>query len=284
MMTTGGGMEKDDMFEQAFAPLAHHLFPDGCPDNTEGPELSSIWPLRTDRSAVPAKDALAAIGNLRRVVASGLTQGQLWAVTLAACETLPKMEASGAGSPLVDGTSKCFRDLVRCLIPRNRDDNNNNNGGIPSAVVMKLVSSRCDAPGKVTVLRFLTLAVRSGALLPEARQVLSNLYGVILPWVAEPQTCMDTVRLLHAVTRRKHVRVDRAQRLSNWYNKGGNDGNKLSSIWLLLQLYARYDPTGCGKYFPSSSRTTMGSGAWSRCFQSKSWVRIVYVCAARFCV
>lgn len=246
-------------FEQAFAPLAHHLFPDGCPDHKE--DLSSIWPSRTDRSAVSAKQARSSITELRRVASlSGLTQGQLWAVTLAACETLPKPEAVGVGSPLVDGTSKCFRDLVRCLLPRFSGEK-----GIPSAVVVRLVAIRCDRAGKATVLRFLTLAVRSGSLMGHARQTLSDLYGAIFPWVADPDTCMDAVRLLHAVTRRRHVRVDRAQRLSDWYNGSGN----LSSIWLLLQLFARYDPEGCGSFFPSTARGVLGSSAWSRCFQSK---------------
>ena len=254
-------------FEQAFAPLAHHVFPDGCPSNEEGPDLSSVWPLRTDRSAVPAKLAEASIAHLRRVAGGhGLTQSQMWAVTLVACETLPKIEASGAGSPLVDGTSKCFRDLVRSLLPTCFSESDKD-CGVPSAVVVRLVASRCDALGKVAVLRFLTLAIRNGSLVGSARQTLSSLYGAILPLVADPGTCMDAVRLLHAVTRRKHVRVDRGQKLSDWY-KGGSDG-KLSPIWLLLQLYARYDPEGCGKFFPTSSRTAMGSSAWSRCFISE---------------
>ena len=260
-MATATGHE-DGTFEQAFAPLAHHLFPDGCLDSAEGPDLSSTWPSRTDRRAISAKEALTAISQLQRVASRhGLTQSQLWAVCLAACETLPKTEASEAGSALVDGTSKCFRDLLRCMLPRHDND-----GGIPSAVVMRLVSSRCDSIGRVAVLRFLTLAIRSGTLVGKARQTLSNLYGAIFPLVADPRTCMDAVRLLHAMTRRKHVRVDRAQKLCDWY-KGGSD-SKMSSIWLLLQLFARYDPEGCGDFFPSS-RATAGTSAWSRCFQSK---------------
>jgi len=271
-MAASGDDNDAGTFEQAFAPLAHHLFPDGCPDGTEGPDLSSVWPSRTDRRAMPAKEALAAILRLRGLASShGLTHSQLWAVLLVACETLPKTEATGAGSPLVDGSSKCFRDLVRCLLPRFDND-----GGIPSAAVMKLVSVRCDSLGKISILRFLALAVRSGALVGSARQTLSNLYGAMLPLVADPETCMDAVRLLHAVTRRIHIRVDRAQRLSGWY-KGDSDG-KLSSIWLLLQLFARYDPEGCGKYFPSSSRTAMGSSAWSRYFKSKLKSRLLVAC------
>jgi hypothetical protein len=157
----------------------------------------------------------------------------------------------------VDGSSKCFRDLIRCLLP-------SCSRSISSAVVTRLVAIQCDSGGKTAVLRFLTLAVRSGSLVGRARQTLSDLYGVIFPCVADPDTCKDAVRLLHALTRRKHVRLDRAQRLSDWYNSSGS----LSSIWLLLQLFARYDRKGCGRFFPST-RGLLGSSAWSRCFQSK---------------
>lgn len=244
-------------FEQAFAPLAHHLFPDGCPLELE--ELLSIWPSRTNRIAVSDKEARTSITELGRVASrKGLTESQLLAVIVVACETLPKSEALGTGrSPLVDGSSKCFRDLIQCLLPRCR-------GSISSAVVTRLVGIQCDSGGKTAVMRFLTLAVRSGLLVGHARQTLSDLYGVMFAWVPDPITCKDAMRLLHALTRRKHVRIDRAQRLSDWYNSSGN----LSSIWLLLQLFARYDPKGCGRFFPSS-RGVLGSSAWSRCFQSK---------------
>jgi hypothetical protein len=77
-------------FEQAFAPFTHQLFPDGCPDHKE--DLSLIWPSRTDRSAVSAKqaessEARSSITEIRRVASlSGLTQRQRWGVTLAACD------------------------------------------------------------------------------------------------------------------------------------------------------------------------------------------------------
>lgn len=272
MMMVNGDDGDKVTFEDAFGPLAHHLFPDGCLENTEGPDLSCIWPSRTDRTAVPAKEAQAAISQLRRVSADGLTQNQMWAVTIVACETLPKTVADGgAGSPLVDGTSKCFCALVRCLLPL-KCQNDDGNSGIPSAVVMRLVAARCDSLGRIVVLRFLTLAIRSGALLGDARQTLSGLYGTVFAWVADPDTCMDAVRLLHAITRRKHVRVYRAQRLNDWYT-GGGDVN-MSSIWLLLQLFARYDPEGCGKYFPSSNQNATGSSAWSRYFKGKYLPRI----------
>lgn len=127
-------------FEQAFAPIAHHLFPDGCPLETE--DLSSIWPSRTDRIAVPAKHARAAITELGRVASrlKGLTEIQLLAVILVACETLPPKSEGAVGvgtrtccSPLVDGTSKCFRDLIQCLLP-------SSSGSISSAVVTRLVA------------------------------------------------------------------------------------------------------------------------------------------------
>jgi hypothetical protein len=93
---------------------------------------------------------------------------------------------------------------------------------------MSLIASRYDTPGRIAVLRFLTLAIYSGALVNDARQALSYLDGVIIPWVADPKTCSDAVRLLHTIRRRKHVRVDRAERSSNWYKNG--DDAKLSSI------------------------------------------------------
>lgn len=256
-------------FAEAFGPLAHHLFPDGCPQD----DLREEWPQRLDRTPVSSGQTKASIsGSLPRFAHQhGLTSKQLSCVALAACSTLALKETKsvGEGSPLVDGTSHYFRSIVvQCLLP--------NHGAAEAAVVEPfvvemLLTVPCDMQGRAVALRFLTMAVRSGLLVGPARRVLSSFYyGVVLWWMQDVDLCADAMRLLHAVTRRKHVRLDRAQRLSEWYQESLQKTKALQKrvgpLWLMLQLYARYDPQGCGRFFPTNRK--VGTSI-SRLFQSE---------------
>ena len=238
-------------FSDSFGPLAHHLFPDGCPNES----LASVWPVRNHRSTVSHLEAKQGFSVLKQIGhRHGYTTSEMECLAVAACATLP---STGSGSRLVDGTSKCFRELLRCMIPKREER-------VSVFLVTTLVTVRCDDLGKAIIVRFLTLCLRNGFLLDCARQRLSSFYTILFSWLP----CADTFRLIHALTRRKHATPDRAKRLRMWYDESRTSvelQKRMAPLWLLLQLFARYDPIGCGKYFSSSKRH---SGALSKYFQS----------------
>eukprot|EP00978_Attheya_sp_CCMP212_P026348 scaffold86484_cov45-Attheya_sp.AAC.5 len=292
-------MEEEASFESVFGPLAHHLFPEGagpakcvaCP--TDAALVRDVWrsmAISRGRSVVSADEARAAIVQLRTniIVRSngGLQPGQLLAVALCAVATLPSscVGGVGGGSRLVDGTCTCFVDLIQCLIPQPQQPQNHheNNPQVPASVILLLVSAmgRCpDHLGKVAVFRWFTLCVRTGCLRSPSSTASSSSAR------EEPAVRSDAVRLLHAMTRRRHVQVHRAQRLRTWYLEGTNsqktrgtsrnsnsNNNSTQPLLLLLQLYAQYDPDGCGRYF---THTTRLGGRFSRYFQfpDEEWER-----------
>jgi hypothetical protein len=253
-------------FETAFGPLAHHFYPDGCPET----DLlsTSVWPVAQDRTPIAPADALAAMSLLQtNAHRKGFTTPQLAAIAVIACATLPSCSSSslkksnnnsnnnnngsvgvGAGSPLVDGSSRHFQSLVQCLIPAAI-----NSDSIPASVVgmlLSIVTSKMtndndnDDALVSTVLRFFTLGVRrTGALDTQARGRLDSLYNVIffnclfvtptttvtsdtatsatattspssLSLSASAATRItDAVRLLLALTQKRHVRGDRIRKL-----------------------------------------------------------------------
>ena len=148
--TTTTTTTNDLSFAQAFAAVAHHFFPDGCPRV----ELQDIWPCRNDRNPVAAADALPCIQqHLPQYVKQkqqqyGMTALEMEAVVVVALATLPVAKSSstittttattsrslssssssvGVGSPLVDGSSQHFRSLLRTLIPRRDSINDDSN-------------------------------------------------------------------------------------------------------------------------------------------------------------
>lgn len=244
-------------FSEAFGPLAHHLFPDGCPEES----LESVWPTRNNRATVSHIQARQSFASLKQIAQEiGFSALKMECLTVAACATLPSFIGAASGSPLVDGSSKCLRELLRCMIP-GRDHR------LSAFVVTNLVTLQCDDLGKAIICRFLTLCLRSGSLAVAARQQLGSFYTLLFSWLP----CPDTFRLVHALTRRNNVRPDRAKRLRMWYDSSTRSPELqkgIGPLWLLLQLYARYDPVGCGKYFSPSSSKRNG-GALSKHFQSK---------------
>jgi hypothetical protein len=244
-------------FSEAFGPLAHHLFPDGCPEES----LESEWPTRNNRVTVSHIQAKQSFDSLKHIANdTGYSSLQLDCISVLACATLPSYIGAASGSPLIDGSSKCLGDLLRCMIPR-RDQQ------VSAFVVTSLVTLRCNDLGKAIICRFLTLCLRSGSLDVAARQQLVSFYTLLFSWLP----CPDTFRLVHALTRRNNVRTDRAKRLKMWYDASTQSPESqkgIGPLWLMLQLYARYDPVGCSKYFSSSSSKRNG-GAMSKHFQSK---------------
>ena len=295
-------------FFEAFAPLAHHLFPDGLPNHITDSKcrryLNDAWPTRADRSPIPPDAAIESIKTLRSFVRhhGGLNPSQIFVVAVAACSTLPTV-GRGTGTSLIDGTSKAYVEIIRCMIPAptKEDDGAISNQEqkeerIPAQVISMILSAtaasgRCDGRGRQATLRFLTLAVRSGCLRRTrmdandkgSRETLLSLYPVIFGMITDAEAVSDAVRLLHAITRRKQAVPHRARRVRSLYDQasarsrkttGSNDDNSVgkpkqtdtmagststkmggfSSLLLLLELYARYDPVGCGRYFPSGTR------------------------------
>jgi hypothetical protein len=301
---------KSEDFKAAFGPLAHHFFPDGCPatnTSTSDPGnddvdmdhhmLAEVWPLRQDRTPIAPADALAAMALLQKKARqTGFTAPQLSAIAVTACATLPSVShpSVGAGSPLVDGSSRHFQSLVQCLIPaavfRTDSDSNisasssnsrSSSDSIPASVVVMLISVATSAGDDTdaqvcSVLRFLTLAVRrTGALDADADKRLAVLYHVIFAnclWtptttatatlsLSRATRITDTVRLLLALTKKRHVRVDRIRKLQAClerlattttttttggtatanHNQHQQHRRVHSALSALLQLYARYN-------------------------------------------
>ena len=269
--------------------------------------LNDAWPTRADRSPIPPDAARDSIKTLRSFVRhhGGLNPAQIFVVAVAACSTLP-MVGHGTGTSLIDGTSKAYVEIIRCMIPaptKEEDDGisdqQQNEERIPAQLISMILSAtaasgRCDGRGRQATLRFLTLAVRSGCLRRTrmgangkgSRETLLSLYPVIFGMITDAEAVSDAVRLLHAITRRKQAVPHRARRVRSLYDqasarsrktatstgsdeansvgeskradiRGNNVSNKMggfSSLLLLLELYARYDPAGCGRYFPSGTR------------------------------
>jgi len=282
--------EKNDKivsFAEAFSPLAYHLYPDGCPpppsssSSSNRSRYSEVWPSRKNRSVVSTKDAMASIKQLqKRGKYVGYQVAQQDAIVLLACATLGISLSSSSSSPsppsppeeqglvqqskLRDGTSLYFRQLLRIVLPQQHQS-------ISKYTVLKLLSILCstataaaaadriDNLGRTCIIQFLTLAIRNGAVKREARQTISSMYAMIFSLVfrTESLCAADVVRLLHAITRQRHVHVYRAQRIYEFLVSKSTDSDEgrtnrsYAPLWLLLQLYANYDPQGCGKYFAS---------------------------------
>ena len=262
--TPGDGLDHAS-FQATFAPLAHHLFPDGCPCSS----LAACWPRRSDRSTVPASAAKSAIHDLRtRALMEGkrLSTLELSAVIHSACATLGRngheqQQQTNLKSPLVDGTTRWFCTIVKtCLFP---DETATLSADALELLVCKVPA---DEKGPIAVLRFLTLLVRSGT----ARGVFDLWYDVLLQHTNNPKIAPDAVRLLHAITRKRHVRPYRAQKLQRWYNESRDKKEKqqIGALWVLLQLYGRLSK--CGQFVPTQKMAM----SVSRMFQSECFVRV----------
>ena len=150
----------------------------------------------------------------------------------------------GAESPLVDGTAQWFCTIVKtCVLPCK-------SAALAADTLEVLVCAPKDDKGSTVLLRFLTLLVRSGM----ARgAVFDAWYDVLLQHMKQPTTAPDAMRLLHAITRKRRVRAYRAQKLKRWYeaSRDANEKQQTGALWLLLQLYGRYDQRNCGRYCPA---------------------------------
>ena len=150
----------------------------------------------------------------------------------------------GAESPLVDGTAQWFCTIVKtCVLPCK-------SAALAADTLEVLVCAPKDDKGSTVLLRLLTLLVRSGM----ARgAVFDAWYDVLLQHMKQPTTAPDAMRLLHAITRKRRVRAYRAQKLKRWYeaSRDANEKQQTGALWLLLQLYGRYDQRNCGRYCPA---------------------------------
>ena len=152
-------------FAEIFSSLAHHFFPDGAPaEYSETYPHGGSWPRRMDRNIISAEEARSSIYNLSSFSRqNGISPREMYAVSLVACATLPQERNQQSNvltnSKLVDGTSKYFVLLVKCLIPSPLGSEKKDEECIPAQVISMLFSAAasisCDIPGKCAVLRFL---------------------------------------------------------------------------------------------------------------------------------
>lgn len=92
--------------------------------------------------------------------------------------------------------------------------------------------------------RLLILSVRNGVLI-ESIDMIKCYYPLVF------QHCQhldEAVHLAHLLTTRDVVCHFRARRLSAWYDNGS------ISVYLLIELYVKFDPKGCQKYLPREGR------------------------------
>jgi hypothetical protein len=168
-MATGSSIKT---FEEAFSPLAHHLFPDGYPKDefkstSDASTFSKHWPRKSDRTIVSVEEAIQSISNIRQYSQrSGCYPHELIQLCIVACATLPSAEdyeedigctrITSSHSRLIDGTSYYFIRILQCMVPcgSHKDPE-----CIPPIILRKLLSVassiKCDTDGKCAVLRFL---------------------------------------------------------------------------------------------------------------------------------
>ncbi|GKY93766.1 hypothetical protein MPSEU_000343800 [Mayamaea pseudoterrestris] len=186
-------------FEDAFGPLSHHLFPDGCPDQS----LAAVWPhpmTRTRRATPTVTSSALALESLDhlRIYAKqhGLTSDELSAVAWVSHQMAT---ATDLASVLVKNEHH-FKTVVRCLLPKTQRS-------FTRAVVSRLLSIHF-TKGRVGVLRFLTLAIQTGDWLElDAMMLLTNsqVYAGIFQSALQPACCADAVSLLLRLTCAKHA-------------------------------------------------------------------------------
>lgn len=301
-------------FGTAFGPVAHHFYPDGCPTTaataTATANLESVWPVRQDRTTIPPPQALQSVQDtVAYSHRHGLTAPQMDAVSLIAVATLgstgggggiySSSSSVGAGSPLVDGSCRHFCSLVRSLLPAttaaepepDTANNSNNDASLSASTVCRLLSAvgtlgdsvATTASALSTVLRFLTLAVRHGALAPLA---LQHLQGPLYPTLFHhclPSTStkvittsssttaatsipketvtriVDAARLLLAVTLKRHVRADRVRTLAAAvtvrrapFHSKSTSQRPVVAWWAVSDLFLRYNPAVGTAWLPTS--------------------------------
>jgi hypothetical protein len=279
-------------FEEALGTLVQHLFPNGCPGgwNNEA-DYAMLMCRRQTRALVSSDQALKSLKILQRHSHGGFTTDQQQTLVMAACATL---DPTALNSNLIIGdtawpnddddgddddddddddganNSRLFRNLIQMILPQ---------GGHPisQSVILKLLST-CQKEAKqrdiITVLQFLALAARKGALTNEARRALTSMHPLIFNWVMEPSLCMDAVRLLIAITQRKHARLYRTKRLLQHVLLV----QKSDSQWpilLLLQLYLQLDSQGFGHVLSQLKLKGRDLKAYARrlAFPSPPWER-----------
>jgi hypothetical protein len=237
-------------FQDTFAPIAHHLFPDGCPDEM----LAEVWPVRTKRAAVPFQQAkVALLQTLRRwAVRYGLEGRQLDAVALAATHVV-----SGQCSSLLQLHLKAF---LHCLIPRQRECFLD----VPS--LRRLLQVRLDDDDRGHLYRLFILAIRNRVLIQRPDKLFSSYYPLIFHHC---QRLDEAVQLVHLITKRQHVCPFRAKRLLSWHRTA-----RRPSLYILLKLYSKFDPQGCQTYVPEGGTSISDQQRKSAAFRKDTrWER-----------
>mmetsp|Transcript_5428 Transcript_5428/g.8321 ORF Transcript_5428/g.8321 Transcript_5428/m.8321 type:complete len:678 (+) Transcript_5428:62-2095(+) len=221
---SNGSLDCDEHeFVYVFAPIAHHVFPDGCPDEF----LLDAWPIRTSRATVPYSGK--AIKDLYRTArTNGFLRNELESLIYLACHIV----SGQCTSPIISQ----FPALIRCVIPKA----GKGNLYLSDKILEKLLFVRLERDDLALLYQFLTLCLRNHVLISPSQ--LIPYYPLLFQKCRELD---EAVHLVHLITQRNQVRIYRARRVRQWYNEG-----ERISLFYLLELYASLDPTGCLQYAP----------------------------------
>lgn len=239
------------LFHEAFADLAHHLFPDGHSNLPEG------WPRRRDRKPVSPDMALLSVSKLENhAQISHLSKTEAECVALAACATLPNytgLEGSSVGpaSPLVEREERLFQRLVKCILIKSNEK-------VSAEIIWGLLSVNLRETGSIRILlRFLSLAWNHDVLDVGSVRIVESAYSRFFGYVFTDAR-RDALRLLLLITRKQHVRRDRYDRLLRCFHQ--------EDATSLLQLYRSFRPD----LFTESHEANTDQ-AWSITFPDLEW-------------
>lgn len=261
-------------FSEAFAPLAHHFFPDGCPlisspnsreeeDDEESNYLQEAWPSNSARrrETVSAEKALQSISHIRDyAVCHGLTPAEIVAVTFVATATLPTRDRPNAVySPIRDGSATHFVALVRCLLPKYvvgseiDTKHQQHQEAALRIVIARLLATGCQFRGvqdndaahfdvRRGVLQFLLLASEYCYCLEQSSMFLqwvSVPLPIVYQWALHPSTSMDSLRVLWHLA--PPIPVFRLKQLQRFYHKMNQEKSSTAVSPAVSALLARYD-------------------------------------------
>jgi len=277
----------DRSFLEAFAPLAHHFFPDGCPltdDDEESNYLQEAWPSNSARrrETVSAETALQSISHTRDYAAChGLTPAELVTVAfVATTATLPTRSEDqpqhAVYSPMRDGSATNFVALVRCLLPKyvvvgreiiNTELQKHQENALRIASA-RLLATGCRFRGveknnaahfdvRRSVLRFLLLASTYCNCLEQS--------PIVFQWSLHPATSMDALRLLWHLA--LPIPVFRLKQLQRFYHKMDKEKSTSSVVLAISALLSRYN---VHVRLVASTPMKDGGDDW-KCFPDADW-------------
>mmetsp|Transcript_4978 Transcript_4978/g.7187 ORF Transcript_4978/g.7187 Transcript_4978/m.7187 type:complete len:664 (+) Transcript_4978:50-2041(+) len=216
-------------FLRVFGPIAHHVFPDGCPDES----LLDAWPNRTTRATVPySKKAIKKLYQTART--NGFLEKELESLIHLTCHVV----SGQCTSPIISQ----FPALIRCVIPKV----DKKHISLSEKILEQLMFVRLERDDLTHLYQFFIICLRNRLLISPAQ--LIPFYPLLLQKCRELD---EAVQLVHLITQRHQVHIYRARRVRQWY-----DERERISLFYLLELYASLDPKGCLQFVPKDTHVT----------------------------